>query len=170
MRSSALAGRSVPCSLTPVERTASGAVSSGMACCARSRSAALGGGTSDGPTTGASGSAEAGCWADVWLGWVELDESSITRFLERMSPAGTPTSECPYQSALCLYEPTILKKCSKLRQNRSYPYSTNARKKMQKITTIELRNSSPRVGQETLFISASTAIKKSANDGMLTRR
>ena len=30
------------------------------------------------------------------------------------------------------------------------------------MTTIELRNSSFRVGHETLFISASTAIKKSA--------
>ena len=38
------------------------------------------------------------------------------------------------------------------------------------ITTIELRTSSVRDGQETLFISASTAIKKSANAGMFTSR
>ena len=41
---------------------------------------------------------------------------------------------------------------------------------MQKITTIKLRHSSPRLGQLTLFISASTAIKKSAKLGMFTSR
>ncbi len=41
---------------------------------------------------------------------------------------------------------------------------------MQISTTMEARNSSLRVGQETLFISASTAIKKSAKPGILTAR
>ena len=45
-----------------------------------------------------------------------------------------------------------------------------ARKMMQISTTIEARNSSLRVGHETLFISASTAIKKSAKPGKLTAR
>src|SRR5215213_6645951 len=41
---------------------------------------------------------------------------------------------------------------------------------MTTITTIDARNNSPRLGQETLFISASTEIKKSAKRGMFTTR
>ena len=45
-----------------------------------------------------------------------------------------------------------------------------ARANIMKITTIELRTTSDRVGQETFAISASTAMRKSANFGMLTTR
>lgn len=45
-----------------------------------------------------------------------------------------------------------------------------AKKKIVKITTIEARINSSLVGHVTLFISASTAIKKSANRGQLTSR
>ncbi len=40
--------------------------------------------------------------------------------------------------------------------------------KIMMITTIELRTNSLRDGHDTLFISASTAIRKSAKAGMLT--
>ena len=46
----------------------------------------------------------------------------------------------------------------------------NDRAKMTKITTAVARHSSVLEGQETLFISASTEIKKSANRGTLTTR
>ena len=45
-----------------------------------------------------------------------------------------------------------------------------ASEKIRISTTIEARISSARVGQETLFISASTAIRKSAKAGTLTKR
>ena len=46
----------------------------------------------------------------------------------------------------------------------------NAKEKIKINTTIEARNNSVRVGHETLFISASTAIRKSAKAGTLTNR
>ena len=52
----------------------------------------------------------------------------------------------------------------------SYPAKMNPKEKIMISTTIEARNSSVRVGQDTLFISASTAIRKSAKPGTLTRR
>ena len=55
-------------------------------------------------------------------------------------------------------------------QIRSNKKSKNAIEKITKTTTIELRINSVRVGHDTLFISASTAIKKSANLGRLTSR
>ena len=45
-----------------------------------------------------------------------------------------------------------------------------ARKKIVNMTTRELRISSPRLGHDTLFISASTEIRKSANAGTFTTR
>ena len=45
-----------------------------------------------------------------------------------------------------------------------------AKEKITISTTIEARNNSDRVGQDTLFISASTAIRKSAKAGTLTTR
>ncbi len=56
-------------------------------------------------------------------------------------------------------------KTNKDRQTKSNPNRTDASRKITKITTTELRTNSPRDGQETLFISASTAIRKSANCG-----
>src|SRR5262245_5931548 len=53
---------------------------------------------------------------------------------------------------------------------RSYPNRIAVSKKMTTITTSDARYSSPRAGHDTLFISASTEIKKSAKLGMLTTR
>ncbi len=55
-------------------------------------------------------------------------------------------------------------------QNASKTNKTPAKTNIVIRTTTELRINSVRVGQDTLFISASTAIKKSANGGQLTRR
>ena len=52
----------------------------------------------------------------------------------------------------------------------SYANNKTARKKMTRITTSEARNNSPRDGHDTLFISPSTEIKKSANAGICTTR
>ena len=56
---------------------------------------------------------------------------------------------------------------SKTRRRRP---STTASKKIMTSTTIDARINSARLGHETLFISASTAIRKSANAGTLTIR
>ena len=57
-----------------------------------------------------------------------------------------------------------------LLQKKSNPARMIAKAKIRINTTIEARNNSVRVGQETLFISASTAIRKSAKPGTLTTR
>src|SRR3990172_9040997 len=53
---------------------------------------------------------------------------------------------------------------------KSYAYNRKARKKITRMTTSDARNNSPRDGHDTLFISPSTEIKKSANVGICTIR
>ena len=60
--------------------------------------------------------------------------------------------------------------CSNTLQRTSNTDKTAAKAKITINTTIEARYNSGRVGQDTLFISASTAIRKSAKLGTLTRR
>ena len=55
-------------------------------------------------------------------------------------------------------------------QNTSKAPADSAKAKIVTSTTTDARNNSPREGQETLFISASTAMRKSANAGKLTIR
>ena len=55
-------------------------------------------------------------------------------------------------------------------QNRSYAARIAARAKIRKMITAELRTTSPAVGHDTFAISDSTAMRKSANRGMLTSR
>lgn len=55
-------------------------------------------------------------------------------------------------------------------KTKSYVNKITVNMKMTTNTTIDARNNSPRLGQETFPISFSTEIKNSANRGMLTTR
>ena len=85
-------------------------------------------------------------------------------FVRRRSSSDRRTADCVQPSA-ATSQPSSRRPVEQ-RELASTSRTQNkiaARKKMTRITTIDARNNSPRDGHDTLFISPSTEIKKSAN-------
>ena len=91
-----------------------------------------------------------------------------------LASGGNSAAGCPFAMFRSSVTPRFLEDVQhspeQHSQKKSYPARMIAKAKIRISTTIEARNNSVRVGQETLFISASTAIRKSANAGTLTTR
>ena len=125
-----------------------------------------------------SGCAAACSWAGNGVGSAGTSAAGGCAAGDSTSPAVASGGSAAAGSALAMFRSSITPKFLQDVQHflNSNPHEksnrdrTIAKEKITISTTIDARNNSDRVGQDTLFISASTAIRKSAKPGTLTTR